>query len=192
VLTASFAGTSTLAPSVSPALNEQWPSSGPAFSLRIATQANPSNSSSAASFLVSVSADGDFRQPLTLSCSSGFPKGYACEFAPTLLAGSGNSLLLIVPGFKTASRRRTPAPWPGVLLALGCLLLLGGGKNLDSRMILVFFGCFVVILSTGCGNGARSSQATQAVVLTVQASTGSGPQAILHSVEIPVRLPVGK
>jgi hypothetical protein len=191
-LTASFAGTSTVAPSVSPALNEQWPSSGPGFSLRIARQANPSNSSASALFLVSVLSDGDFRQPLTLSCSNGLPKDYSCEFAPTLLAGSGNSMLEIVPGPKTASMHRTPAPWPGLLLALGCVFLLGGARNRHSRIILVFFGCFVVALFAGCGNAARSSQAAQAVVVTVQASSGSEPQAIIHSIQIPVPLPVRK
>jgi len=192
VLTASFAGTSTAAPSVSPALNEQWPSSGPGFSLQIAAQANPSNSSAAASFLVSVLPDGAFRQALTLSCSNDLPEGYSCEFAPTSLTGSGNSMLQIVPGSKTASMHRTPAPWPGVLLAFGCVLLLGGGKNLHSRILLVFFRCFIVISLTGCGSATTPSQATQAVVLTVQASTGSGPQAIIHSAQIPVRLPVGE
>jgi hypothetical protein len=192
VLTASFAGTSRVAPSVSPALNEQWPSSGPGFSLRIATQANPSNPSVVASFLVSVLPDRDFRQPLMLSCSSALPNGYACEFAPAFLAASGNSMLLVLTGSERASMRRIPAPWSGTLLAFGCILLLATAKNRHSRITVVFFGCFLVIFFTGCRNSARSSHATQAVVLTVQASTAIEAQAIIHSVQVAVRLPAGK
>jgi hypothetical protein len=141
---------------------------------------------------VSVLPDRDFRQPLMLSCSSALPNGYACEFAPAFLAASGNSMLLVLTGSERASMRRIPAPWSGTLLAFGCILLLATAKNRHSRITVVFFGCFLVIFFTGCRNSARSSHATQAVVLTVQASTAIEAQAIIHSVQVAVRLPAGK
>jgi hypothetical protein len=190
-LTASFGGTAHYAPSVSPFLNEQWPASGPGFSLQL----TPAQSSAAApavlSLQVYVAQLGNFRQAVQLSCLSGLPHGYACIFSPETLNGSGKSALLIVPTSNVAVLPSQANRWPGITAAFIFILLLGSWRR-PSLFLPFFMVVSLVTVLTGCERSTPSFEAPQTIVLTVQASALSGSQTIIHSEQISVQLSVSK
>lgn len=183
LLTASYGGTSALAPSVSPAFTEQWPSAGPGFSLQVVQQ--PVKSSSEVSLQVNLLPTGNFQQTVTLSCASGVPTGYRCEFSPTVLSGGHeNSTLLILP-----SSPGTPSLFAGLVflpLLFAVFLFRAGATNRYWWSSLVLLVCCCVGSLTGCNH---SSPYTRLAVVTVQASAGAGSEVIIHSVQLIVKLP---
>jgi hypothetical protein len=189
-LTGSFRGSSAFSPSVSPEFKEQWPSSGPGFYLRIAASENRYPASEAAGLEVSAISLADFRQEVRLSCANGLPDGYRCEFSPAIVTGSGNSSLLILPGARTTGLKRPASSWPGMALGVLSLLFLVNTRNRRFRLFAVLIAGSMLGTLSGCGTYSRSGSPAQAVVLTVQGSAGTGPEAIIHSAQIVVHLPV--
>jgi hypothetical protein len=188
-LTGSFGGTSQYAPSVSPILKEQWPSTGPGFSLLVTAAQFPPAPPASASLQVDVEALGGFRQSVGLSCSAGLPDDYSCEFSPVTLNGSGNASLLILSAPKAARVYRFSNDWPGITSAFLFALLVGSATRRRSRILFVFIGvCFLNVLS-GCTSSAPPSVVSQTIVLTIQANVPGGSQTIIHSAQFPLRLP---
>jgi hypothetical protein len=189
-LTASFGGVPRYAPSVSPVLYEQWPAAGSGFSLQITTAQRVAPAPAVASLQANIDALGDFRQSIELSCKSGLPHGYTCEFSPESLNGSGNSSLLILPASNTVAWNSGSHGSPGIVAAFVFALLLGSWKNGYSRFVILIAVSFATAVS-GCSGGSASSLATsRTVVLTVEASTANSSPMTIHSAQVLVRLPV--
>jgi hypothetical protein len=191
-LTASFAGTAQFAPSVSPQLNEQWPQSGQGFSMQIAPEQIPNGTAGVAALKISVTPLGDFREAVEFSCASGLPVGYRCEFSPAVLSGTGASSLLILPTMKLAQLRSSPQRGPAIVIGCVFALLLGSWKRRQFSLLLLFAAIAASAALGGCNSSMRSTQTAQTVVLTVQASTASGSQSIIHSGQVAVRIPASK
>lgn len=185
--TASFRGTAQYAPSVSPVLSEEWPSTGPGFSL-VVTAAHPSTATAAASLLVDLEPFGDFRHAVELSCASGLPIGYTCTFSPRTVNGPGKALLSILPSSTIARRYVSGNRWPGIAVAFGLALLVATGARLQSRFLLLLFAVSLLALG-GCRSLAPTTPGARIIVLTVEASTAvSGSHVIIHSAQSIVRL----
>jgi hypothetical protein len=191
-LTASFSGSSASSPSVSPELEEQWPSSGPGFYLRITASENRDPASAVAALEVSAIPVGDFRQSVAFSCTNGLPNGYRCEFSPPVVPGSGISSLLILPAPKTAQLPGLANSWPSITLAALSVLFMGRLKNRQFRLSAVLIVWSIIGVLSGCGGYSRPDKPLQAVVLTVKGSAGTDPEGIIHSTQILVRLPLAK
>lgn len=191
-LTASFSGSSPLAPSVSLALNEQWPQSGPGFFLRVAIQPYSVIAGAEAFLKVSVVPIQNSNQAIELSCANGLPEGYICTFSPAVLLGSGDSSLRIARGATSAHSKLPPGSWPGIAIASVSLVLLGSLKSSRSGFALLIAVVLLFGLIAGCGESRQSAQVVQTSVITIQASGGSGTAEILHSTQVPVQLQVVK
>jgi hypothetical protein len=193
-LTASFGGTAQYAPSVSPVLSEQWPASGPGFSLKITVAQNPAVSPAVASLQVDVSSLGDFRQAVELSCAGGLPTGYSCVFASASINASGNSSLSIASSAKSASAKHAALPaWPEITAAFVFALLLGCWTREPRRLLFLLGTVSFCTALGGCSGGSTpGSVVSQIVVLTVQATAASESQVTIHSAQIPVRLPASE
>jgi hypothetical protein len=188
---ASYSGTSQFAPSASPILNEQWPASGPAFALQIQPSATLAVAGAATSFQITVSPFGNFQQMVKLSCASGLPQGYSCEFSPSGIAGAGNSSLNIISSAKNAASPWSPKLWPAATLLGMCAMLLGiSRRRRNPRLVWALAACSLLLTSAGCGNAAPSSTKLRTFVVTVQAEAGRGTNAVVHGAEIQMHLRV--
>lgn len=183
VLTASYGGTSALAPSVSPAFTEEWSSAGPGFSLQVVPQ--PAKSSSEVSLKVNLLPTGNFQQSVTLSCANGVPAGYRCEFSPSVLSGGHeDSTLLILP-----APQGTSSLFAGLVflpLLFAAFLFQAGATNRYWWSSLVLMVCCCIGSLTGCSNAMPPTRLT---VVTVQASASTGSEVIIHSFQLIVKLP---
>jgi len=142
---------------------------------------------SVASWQVSVLPPADFRQTVQLSYADGPPEGYACTCSPAeVVNGAGNATLLISASSRTASVQRVATYLPATLLIPMAFLFFGSGHDRRFEILLVLFALSFGGILSGCNSSTRSVQLS---VLTVQASSGTGPQAIIHSVQVPLRLP---
>lgn len=180
-LTASFGGASSLAPSVSPVLAEQWAAVGPGFSLQI--DGNGNSGSTSVSLQIHAVPIGNFSEPVALSCTSGLPAGYECEFSPEVLSnGIWNSTLRVTP-LKQTSISPHRAKWLTTPLFFAALLiwLYRGNRRVCCALVL----CGAAGLLGGCAGSASPVQVT---VLTVQASAGTGSQEVVHSVQWTLKL----
>lgn len=178
-LTASFEGASSLAPSVSPALTEQWAAVGPGFSLQI----GGNSGSTSVSLQIHAVPIANFSEPVALSCTSGLPPGYECEFSPEVLSnGIWNSTLRVTPS-RRASMSRVRGKWLTMPLFFAALLIwvYRGNRRVCCALVL----CGAAGLVGGC---AVSPSPVQVTVLTVQASAGSGSQEVVQSVQWALKL----
>jgi hypothetical protein len=189
--TASFGGLDGWAPSVSPELQEAWPTTGPAFSLTIVSQPSQPAAIRAAFFEVRVVTAADSPQPIALACSAGLPSGYACEFSPTILTGPGDSSLSIVNGTMNANSYSSSRSWP-VALAFVPALFLATWRGRRLRLVALIVAIAVLCSALGCGVLEKLQTSSKTVVLTIQASCGNGADATLSSAQIPVQLKIEK
>ena len=176
-LSASFTGNSPLAPGVSPELLEQWPASGPGFSLQVGAD------SLRASQTVSVSVLplSGFQQKVQLSCADGLPAGYACAFSPTSLNGGGVSWLTI----QNSGLAELPSKSRGLqaaALSLFALCFAGVLSRRNSRVFAMFVVISSFVLLAGCGGS--SGERSQIQVLSIRATSGSGSSTIVHSAQV--------
>jgi hypothetical protein len=190
--TASYSGTSQFAPSASPILNEVWPTSGPAFALQIQPSAIPARTGAAASFQITVSPLGNFQQIVQLSCASGLPQGYSCEFSPNGIAGAGTSLLDIVSTAQNEALPWSPKLWPTATLLTMFAMLLGVSRWRGyPRLALALATCSLLLALVGCG-ATSSPTEVRTFVVTVKAAVGQDIDAVVHSAEIQVHLRVAR
>jgi hypothetical protein len=86
-LSASFSGDSQLAPAVSPEFVEQWPPSGPGFSMELSVESISVGAAHSEQLPIRITPVGDFRQRVQFACGVGVPSGYTCVFSPSSLDG---------------------------------------------------------------------------------------------------------
>ncbi|HEX4003324.1 MAG TPA: FG-GAP-like repeat-containing protein [Candidatus Acidoferrales bacterium] len=181
---ASFAGAPEIAPSASPAFTDEWPETGPGFSMSAAGRSLRVGRLAPESVAITIEAFPNFRQEVQLSCASGLPQGYVCDFRPAVLDGGGVSTLTI------RSSTTTARDLPGTIsfCALGLLLfsttLLGTGHGRRSRAVLLLVLCCNLGLLSGCSYMPSPESATRMKVVTVRATSGSGAATIIHSTQI--------
>jgi hypothetical protein len=187
MLTASFGGTPQYAPAVSPVLTEQWPSDGPGFSLLVFAAPLPASESSPPLLEVKVNLLSDFRQVVGLSCVGGLPSGYSCSFTPNALNGAGSSVLQIVAASKTAYWHSAVAGW-FVAAGLVFAVLLGSGTRREYQFLFLLLVISASAVLNGCGSMTQSLESPRTFVLTVQATSTSSSEKIIHSAQVPVWL----
>lgn len=188
-LTANFTSGSEFAPSVSPELRDQWPATGPGFSLNFGARTlrvSPAGSDPLQVRIVSLPL---FQGQVLLSCAGGLPEGYTCDFSPSAVTGGGVSTFKIRPSAKSANALPEAIPLYAIALGLISVALLGSWtRHPRWVVILVLLGC-TVGMTGGCGTVPPSGTHTQIVVLTVRAASGTGPEAIIHSAQIQLIVP---
>ena len=179
-VSASFSGSSGLAPSTSPVLS-QGIGSGADFSLTAAEVAITLPVSGSASIALQVSAPGS--QSTALTCASGVPSGYACTFSPAPVRGSGTATLTLSP--LTATRLPTGG-FIGLVASFAGLGWLGARRRSMRSPALAAVGLFLAALSlNGCGG--TQAPAPLATSLVIQGASAAGAESVLHQVQILVR-----
>jgi len=190
VFWASFGGNAMYAPSVSPALDRSWQSTGSEFSLNLDANTALVSPSSPATIHVVISAPVGSYQTINLSCAAGIPQGYSCAFSPTSLSASGVSTLTI--SINQLSRRTPGAGWwlKGELdISLSLLLLLPVVKRKRARwLVLILAVSSIVAVPSGCSVTSLDTQANEVSILVVKASTGTGPNTMVSSAQLTVRV----
>lgn len=177
---ASFSGASQYAPSVSPALVEQFPSGSPGFALGISGNSILLSRGVSGSIMVTVAPAEDFSQLIQLACVHGVPASYECSFSPPSLY-SGGSNLTIQPLIHRANSSRSGARLYLAVIIVCVAILLGKPNGRDVRYFLVL----VVLVLTACGNPSTSAE-PQITVLSIQATAGSGTSEVIHSAQVNV------
>jgi Bacterial Ig-like domain (group 3) len=182
-LNASFAGAPDFAPSVSPEIHDQWPETGPGFTLALG--AGPLRVTSAGSNALDLGVVPlqVFQQQVHWSCASGLPDGYRCSFSPGALSGGGRSTLTILPVAKAAVIVGPRVPLYGLILGLLSFFLLGSLSRHSPGLLLLLAGATLGVLG-GCGTSSSVPTAEQRLVLTVRATAGAGPDTIVHSAQV--------
>lgn len=185
-LTASFEGSAQFAPSVSPSYRDESPANGPGFSLNVGGGHIVVTGEGSVPLSISVVPSSGFLQMVQFSCLAGVPEGYACTFAPGIVTGGGTSALTI-QHITTAQRK--PSPPRGAyglwFVGLACGLVLVLGRSSNHRLMGTVTMLFVVWLA-GCGTPSRPT--ARLAVLSIQASSGTGSAAIVHSAQIELKI----
>jgi hypothetical protein len=182
--TTSFAGASEFAPGVSPALYDQWPETGPGFTVTLGARTLSGKSPGSQSLQINIEPLSAFRQQLQLSCAGGLPAGYDCTLSPGTLNGGGVSTLTIQPIATSAQGSSRMAPLYGLTFGVLSFALLGSlTRRSRGLLLLVMATCFPLCFLNGCST-AFSESGTQRSVLTIRAESGTGPEMIVHSTQV--------
>jgi len=189
---ASFSGGSEFAPSVSPALNDQWPKTGQGFTVILGARTLRITPAGSEPLQITIEPLSTlWQQQVQLSCASGLPHGYECTFSPSMLNGKGVSTLTIRRIAKTAATLLERAPLFGFIFGLVSFVLLGSLARCSRGLV---FLAMVICCSLGflCGCGAAHSGIdSQRSVLTIQAISGTGPEVIVHSTQVTLVMTAG-
>ena len=190
-LTASFAGGEAVGPSVSPALMQAWPSSGPGFDVSLGSSVAAVGKEGSATVEVAVPAFSGFAQPAQLACVSGLPSGYSCYFSPAAVNAGGKSTLTIrkLTGMSRGAFVRTPGVAArNLTLALCAVLALGlMYMSFGKRRPLVFQAAMLALTIAAiasCSGNSSISGALGPSVVSIRATAGSGSGAIIHDIQI--------
>ena len=175
--TASFAGNAEYSPSVSPELDAQWPQTGPGFALTL-WGVRPRVTSSTP-ITIEIQGTRGFAQQVQLECAGGVPQGYVCRFSPSTVGDRGVSKLTIVPEQTNDLARTSGAFFAALVIA--CFFLLDGRYRTLQALILLLALCGLGAIA-GCNTAPPRDG--QTVVVTISATSGSGPNAIVHSTQI--------
>jgi hypothetical protein len=189
--TTSFAGASEFAPGVSPALYDQWPETGPGFTVTLGARTLSVQSPGSPSLQISIEPLSAFRQQVRLSCAGGLPEGYDCTFSPGTLNGGGVSTLTIQRIATIAQGSSRMALLYGLTFGVLSFALLGSPTRRSCGLFLLVLCCPLVLLS-GCGTASSSGGSTQRLVLTIRAESGTGPEMIVHSTQVTLVLTQAK
>jgi hypothetical protein len=189
-------GSGAGAPSISPALVEQHSSAG---ALSLVPAGNSLTLPAGGPASMAFQASGPAGAVIAFSCGNAEEAGVACAFSPAALTGGGATALSVErlrsgssggqPFEKASSTPGSKSgPAPGgplgaIAAALVAVCLVRPGRRQGAALLL----CCAGLLGTasGCGSRARMPQAS-ATVLVVQASTGVGPNALTHAVQVVV------
>lgn len=183
-LSASFAGTTQFAASVSPVLVEQWPASGPGFSSNVTANSIELTKAGSQPILVTIVPTAGFTRQVQLSCRDGLPQGYECVFSPASLY-EGNSYLRIQPFSGRYDRRAGSSRPYGTAIGVFSILLIGVRRRQTARWIILAAALLGLALMGGCCNQSASVQ-QQMTVLSIQATAGTASNMITHSAQMVV------
>jgi hypothetical protein len=181
-LDASFGGSATFAPSVSPALKESFPQIGPGFSLAPNTTSVHIAPLQPGVVQVGVVSLLGFQNGVDLSCVSGLPPGYTCVFSPSSIKGSGTSTLTVTAPVTAAGGLGWT--WKGGLGIVVSSLVFWPLKRRRRGigLWLLVIGCGFNAL-TGCGTSGTPNT-SPVTILVIQAQSGSGATAMIRSAQI--------
>jgi hypothetical protein len=188
-LTASFAGEPEFAPAVSPLIQDQWPQTGPGFSLNVGTRTLELESQGSDPLRLAITPLGSFAQQVQLTCVAGVPATYACEFSPDTLAGGGASTLTLRSQASMTHSSPEFLPLFAIVIGLVSTVLVVAKRRRPARLFFASTACCALAALAGCGATVPPSNGTQIVVLTIQASSGAGSTQIIHSAQVAVKLP---
>ena len=186
-LTASYSGSSEDAPAVSPEFVEQWPASGPGFSIALSGESMRVSSAHSDPLSVSIAPIGSFQQSVYLACPSGVPSGYTCVFSPSALRGAGISYLTLQPAAKALSSSHGGRWVYGITLVFFAWFFVRRRERCLPYALA--FSIAVGLTLTGCGNPTLNVARPQSLVLSIQATSGSGAGLIVHSAQVIVTMP---
>lgn len=185
-LSASFSGNSQFAPAVSPNFVEQWPVSGPGFSIEPSSQSITVGESRSESLTLSVTAIGDFQQSVQFACDTGMPAQYLCTFSPSSINGSGKSYLTLQSVTTSIGGRREVLVPLGIALGFFAIFFT---RRRDRHLLWALLLSFVLSVTlNGCGNPPRHGGQPQLQILSIRATSGSGANLIVHSAQTIVKL----
>ena len=168
ILYASYVGSSSSAPSASPAFRTTAYRPGPDFTLgALAGDLEISTDRSSHSVPLTIGAIMGWTGQVTVQCASGVPQGYECSFSQATVSGPGTTTLQLVPkpDFLSAA----------VLLPL---VMLIGGKRRARRLAAVLLAGVLLSLSSCARSQAGGSDI--GTTLTVEATSGT----LVHSAQI--------
>jgi len=189
--TASFSGGPEFSPSVSPALYNIWPETGPGFTMTLGSRTLRVTRMGSESLQVRIEPLSGFEQQVKLSCTSGLPEGYVCLFSPNTLDGKGISTLKIGRMAEIGEWDSGKAPTNGLTFGLFSLVLLGILARRSRGLLLLVILCSLGLIS-GCGTTSSSGGSTRRLVLTIRAESGTEPDPIVHSTQVTLTIPTAK
>ena len=184
-LSASFSGDSQFAPAVSPEFVEQWPPSGPGFSIELPHDSMSVTAAHSEQLPIRIKPIGDFQQLVQFACGVGVPSGYACVFSPSSLSGGGISYLTLQPTEKSLTSTPGGSLYGIVLGFFALFTIRGRGRRLRCLLSL---SIGLSLTLTGCGNPPQHVEQPQLQVLSIRATSGSGSGLIVHSAEAIVKI----
>ena len=180
---ASFSGTPEIAPSASPEFLDQWPETGPGFSVNTALRTLDVSPTVSESLPIVIDTLPTFQQEVRLSCAAGLPENYTCDFKPASLSGGGPLVLTIRRSSETAQTLPETISLYAIVLGLFSALLLGGSNRWARAIALLLVCCSLGVLSA-CDVAQPAATQTRMTVVTIRAESGSGPGNIVHSTQI--------
>ncbi len=183
-LSVSFSGNSRFAPAVSPQVSDQWPASGPGFSIAFGAESITVANNDSERVGVVVTPLAGFGQPVQLLCDAGVPIGYRCSLSATALNGGGSSYLTLQRLGKLQGSLSGVRPFYGIALSLFTLIALQGRSRRLRRVLPLTLGVIMI----GCGNPVQPQQQQRMQVLSIQATSGSGTGSIMHHAQIIVKI----
>jgi hypothetical protein len=182
-LSASFGGRASFAPSVSPTILDEWPETGPGFNVTLGASTMNVGPSRSDSLNVTVVALPGFARPVQMSCSTGVPAGYSCNFSPNDLNAGRTSTHTIRSSTNNAEKSPKPIPLFAIAAGLFAFVLLGRSSRRSHVVVVLLLCCFAGALG-GCGISSLAENSAKTIVLTIRANSGSGVDAIVHSAQI--------
>jgi len=189
--TTSFSGGPEFSPSVSPALYNFWPETGPGFTMTLGSRTLRVTPVRSESLQVRIEPLSSFGQQVQLSCAGGLPEGHACLFSPNTLNGKGISTLKIGRMAEIGEGHSGKPPTNRLTFGLFTLVLLGSLARRSRGLLLFVILCSLGLIS-GCGAASSSGSSTQRLVLTIRAESGTGPDTIVHSTQVTLIMPNSK
>ena len=187
VFFASFGGSPSFAPSVSPALQQTWQSAGGEFSLLASSPSVSVSSTQPAAIVFTVVSASAFHGSVSFSCANGLPSGFACSFSPSSLAGAGSTTLTIHAAPSALARERSRAWRYGLAISFTLVIIIPGLRRRGSRTAIIFIASMAGIVSIGCGSDFGSKQPGAAIV-SIQATSGTARAGTVQSTQILLRV----
>jgi hypothetical protein len=180
----SFGGGPDIAPSASPEFRDQWPETGPGFSVNATERTLHVSPGGSDSVSITIAPIANFRQEVQLFCAAGLPGNYTCDFSPATLTGGGVSILTIRTSAKTAVTLPETISLYAITFGTFSVLMLAGCDW--RRAVALLLVCSSLFLLGACSIAPSSGTQTQMIVLTVRATSGSGTETIVHSTQFAV------
>ena len=182
---ASFGGAAEIAPSASPQFLDQWPETGPGFSVNLALRTLHISPLVSESLPITIETLPNFQQEVQVSCAAGLPEGYTCDFKPASFSGGGTSVLRIRRSTETVQTLPETISLYAIVLGFFSAVLLGGCSRRARAIALLLVCCNLGVLSA-CDVAPPAATQTRMTVLTIRAASGSGAGTIVHSTQIEV------
>lgn len=166
---ASFGGSTEFAPSASQSFQTTSYQTASDFTLKSDPLTNVANMAP-----LVIGAIGNWSGTVTLACVSGVPSGYACNFSPVVVVGTGQSTL-------TLQSTQPSNSFLKVALLLPCFIFLRAIHRRRSIALILLIG--LVFTLSSCSDTSPSEVTSAAQVVTVEATSRS----IVHSAQVSLK-----